>query len=335
MSIRIAINGFGRIGRNFVRALLTDQTRCNAINIVAINLGNGDPAHAAHLFKYDSIMRTYPGPVTYEDGKLLIDHHSIILLHELDPLFLPWKDLSIDWVIECTGKFTTKELAAKHLSAGAKKTLISAPAHDADITIIHGINHLEYNDNQHHIVSLGSCTTNCFAPLVKVIHEHLVLEQGLMTTIHAYTNDQVLLDVDHKDLRRARSAGMNIIPTKTGAEKTIMQIYPELKGKIQARAVRVPVPTVSLIDFAATTKKSISTAGLNDLFKEASESYLSQTLAYTEQPLVSSDFVGNSYAATVDGLLTQSIGPLNKIYAWYDNEYGYSSRMKEFLLHIC
>lgn len=331
---RIAINGFGRIGRAFLRSILSDDNAKNKLEVVAINIGPGDQNLAAHLFKYDSVFREYKGIVKYEDGTLNLNGYKIKILTEIDPTKINWQDLKVDWVIEATGKFRKREDAQKHIDSGAKKILITAPGIDEDITIIPGINDDKYDNSKHNIVSLGSCTTNCFAPLVKVIKENFELKAGLMTTIHSYTNDQVLLDVEHKDARRARAAALNIIPTETGASKVIIKLYPELEGKIKAISIRVPTPNVSLVDFTFTTKEKISSIKVNKLFKEYSEKKLKGILEYCDKPLVSSDFIGNSHSCIVDSLLTESTENICKVFAWYDNEFGYSSRLKDFLLHI-
>lgn len=327
----VMINGFGRIGRTFLRILLLDPQAAKNLAVVAINIGPGDINSCALLFKYDSLMPEYPGDVAVVDGHLVIDGKRIKILTELDPSKLPHTALGVDWVVEATGRFTSKEKASLHLKAGAKKVLITAPSSDADITIVPGINHTKYDSAQHNIVSLGSCTTNAFTPLVKMMKDHFGLTSGLMTTTHAYTNDQVLLDVEHKDPRRARAAALNIIPTKTGADKVIVQIYPELEGKIKALAVRVPVPLASLIDFAFIASKPISAEAINTAIKYASEHDLKHIVQYCDQPLVSSDFIGNPHSCIVDSLLTQCVGSMGKVFAWYDNEYGYSTRLKDFL----
>ncbi|MBM3886406.1 type I glyceraldehyde-3-phosphate dehydrogenase [Candidatus Dependentiae bacterium] len=332
--IRIAINGFGRIGKTFLRTLLLDERAKNNMQIVAINTGKPASPHLGHLFKFDTTMRALPFNVEQTDKALIVNGISIPLIAELNTENLDWAALNIDWVIECSGKFTTHALATQHIQAGAKHVLISAPAEDADITVIPGINHEFFNKKLHKIVSLGSCTTNCFAPIIKVLHDHFNIIHGMMTTIHAYTNDQVVLDIDHKDPRRARTAAQNIIPSKTGAEQTIIKIYPELAGKLKAHAMRVPVMDASIVDFTVATKENTSTEELNILFRKAAQEHLRDTIEYIEQPLVSSDIIGNPHAAIVDGLLTQSLGTISRICAWYDNEFGYASRMKEFLLHL-
>lgn len=325
------INGFGRIGRTFLRILLQDPQALEKLNIAAINIGPGDAQTSALLFKHDTLMRTFAGTVSFNDNTLTINNQSIRIFTEKDPARLPHKELGIDWVIEASGHFATHEKASLHRAAGAGKVLITAPADDADITIIPGINMHEYNPEMHHIVSLGSCTTNAFAPLVDVLQKNVGIVSGLMTTTHAYTNDQVLLDVDHKDPRRARAAALNMVPTKTGADKVIIKIFPELQGKLKAVAIRVPVPLVSLIDFACITTTPITAKEVNILLHKASTTHLSGILSYQELPLVSSDFMGNPHSCIIDGLLTQHVDGMIKIFAWYDNEYGYSSRLKDFL----
>jgi len=337
MALKIAINGFGRIGRTFLRTIMLDPQALQKLDIVAINLGpageNSDPSEVARLFKYDSIMKIFPGDVHSDEKTLTINNYRITLYTERDPENLPWKALDIDWVVEASGKFTTKEGALRHITAGSKKILITAPGTDEDITIVPGINDTAYNPDKHTVVSLGSCTTNCFAPLIKVLHETFTISHGLMTTTHAFTNDQVLLDVQHHDPRRARAATMNMIPTKTGADKVITKIYPDLLGKLKASAIRVPVPIVSVIDFTFITEKPITREIINQVFETYSKTSLKNILEYVTEPLVSSDFTGNTHSCIFDSLLTQSVGTMGKVFAWYDNEFGYSSRLKDFLLH--
>lgn len=330
---KIAINGFGRIGKTFLRALLEDAKAQEIIKVVAINIGPGSIEQAVQLFKYDSIMGKFNGTIEATDDHFKVNGYKIKLISEKDPLKIDWKKLDIDWVVEASGKFTTRELASMHLKSGAKKVLITAPAKDEDVTIIPGVNDKQYNPQKDNIVSLGSCTTNCFAPMIKVLKENFELTSGLMTTIHAYTNDQVLLDVEHKDPRRARAAALNIIPTNTGAEKVICKIYPELEGKIKARAIRVPTPIVSLVDFSFTTKEKTNANDINALFEKYAQNQLKDILEYCTEPLVSSDFEHNPHSCIIDSLLTQSIDHIHKILGWYDNEYGYSCRLKQFLLH--
>lgn len=334
MKKRIAINGFGRIGRTFLRIMLSDATCKDHLDIVAINIGACDPSNMARLFMHDSIMGTFNGTVTLENSILTINGTPIHLLTEQDPEHIDWKTLAIDWVIEASGHFTSRQGAMKHINAGAKKVLITAPAKDEDITIIPGVNNDAYDKEKHAIVSLGSCTTNCFAPLVKILHESFVIVEGLMSTVHAYTNDQVLLDVEHKDPRRARAAGFNIIPTKTGADSVITKIYPALAGKLKASSLRVPVPVVSIIDFTFLTEKPFTQESLNATLKAYANNQLKGIVHYEEEPLVSSDFIGNQHSCIIDSLLTQNIGNMGKVFAWYDNEFGYSCRIKDFLLHI-
>jgi glyceraldehyde 3-phosphate dehydrogenase len=332
MSCKIGINGFGRIGRTFLRTLLKDSNAKNKIDVVAINIGPSSTENIDLLFKYDSIMGTFDGNVTMENDFLFIDNKPIQLFCGANPEDLPWGKLGLDWIVESSGRFKSKKEASKHISAGAAKVLVTAPSPDADVMIIPGINDDQYSKNEHKIISLGSCTTNCFAPLVKVLHEAFTLESGLMTTIHAYTNDQVLLDVEHNDPRRARAAAMNIIPTKTGASKAIIKIFPELDGKLQAISVRVPVPVGSIVDFSFTTKKPISEESINKAFLQAANNELKNILMYLDKPLVSSDFIGNRHSAIFDSLLTKCVGNQGKVFAWYDNEFGYSSRLKDFIL---
>jgi glyceraldehyde 3-phosphate dehydrogenase len=333
MALNVAINGFGRIGRCFLRCILQDSKANKDIRVVAINTGPHKPENLDILFKYDSIMGTFPGNVSIKDNKLVIDNHEIALLSEADPEKLPWKQMGIDWVIESSGCFTIASKARKHLTAGAQKVLITAPATDEDITVIPGVNDAAYDTKKHSIVSLGSCTTNCFAPVVKVLHETFGINHGLMTTTHAYTNDQVLLDVEHKDPRRARAAALNMVPTKTGADKVIIKVFPALEGKIKASAVRVPVAIVSLLDFTFTSARPIDKEAINNACKKYADGPLKGILEYCTQPLVSSDFAGNQASCIVDSLLTQATGTMGKVFAWYDNEFGYSSRLKDFLLH--
>ncbi|MBD3231774.1 type I glyceraldehyde-3-phosphate dehydrogenase [Candidatus Dependentiae bacterium] len=332
MAKKIAINGFGRIGRSFLRALLLDEKASKDLNVVAINIGPGKMEQTALLFQYDSVMGQFKNKVKYLNNSLIIGNKEIKILSELDPEKLPWSSFNIDWVVEATGKFTQRSKAQLHLKAGAKKILITAPAKGEDVTIIPGINDSEYK-SENLIVSLGSCTTNCFAPMIKVIDENFDLISGLMTTIHAYTNTQVLLDVQDSDPRRARAAAINLIPTSTGADKVITKLYPQYRDKLQALAVRAPIPIVSLIDFTFDTKDYLTVELINDVFKRYSQNQLKGILQYCEEPLVSSDFEQNSHSCIIDSLLTKSNGKMHKIFGWYDNEFGYSCRLKDFLLH--
>lgn len=330
--IKIAINGFGRIGRTFLRVLLHDKKALQKIKIVAVNIGPAAIDCTAHMFKYDTLMGIFPEKITQKGNVLTIGDYSIKIVAECEPNKCPWKELDIDWVVDCSGKFTTKEKAQLHLSAGARSVLISAPGKNADVTIIPGVNDKAYDAKKHRIVSLGSCTTNAFLPLLKVLQESFGIEKGFMTTIHAYTNSQVLLDVEAKDLRKARSATLNTIPTSTGASKVMGLVMPELEGKVKSMALRVPVPKGSLIDLTFISKKELSKDAINDAFVTASQSYLHRILDITHEPIVSSDSNMTTYSVIVDGLLTDAIGTMGKVFGWYDNEWGYSERLKDFLL---
>lgn len=332
---RIAINGFGRIGKAFLRALLADEVARESMQVVAINLGPIASDNVDTLFKYDSVMGTFDGEVTQENNTLFIDDHEITLLHEAAPEALPWKKLGISWVVEASGKFIARKDAAFHLSAGAQKVLVTAPSADADVTIVPGINDECYDAETHTVISLGSCTTNCFAPLVKVMHEEFGIVSGVMTTVHAYTNNQAVLDSAHKDPRRGRAAACNIIPAQTGANKVITQLFPELEGKLSALALRVPVPNVSLVDFSFVGEKPLSAQKINNALLHAAGSELQGILGYSDLPLVSSDFQGSPFSSIVDVSLTQCSGQQGKVFSWYDNEFGYSCRLKDFLLHNC
>ncbi len=329
--MRVAINGFGRIGRLVTKALLE---KFPDIEIVAIN--DLMPAETnAHLFKYDSNYGRFNGSVEVKDGNIVINNREIKVLSERDPSKLPWKELGIDLVIEATGVFREREKAKLHLDAGAKKVIITAPAKGEDITIVLGVNHESYDPAKHHIISNASCTTNCLVPVAYVIHKHLTIKYAHMTTVHSYTNDQRILDLVHKDLRRARAAAINIIPTTTGAAKATGKVIPELVGKFHGIAIRVPTPTVSLVDLVCEVEKDTTAEELNNLFKEASETYLKGILDITFEPVVSSDLKGDEHSAVVDGLMTQVIGgKLVKVLAWYDNEWAYSVRVAELTDYI-
>ncbi len=333
MSLTIAINGFGRIGRTFLRTVLLDSEARKQLNVVAINVGPKPVCNLDLLFAYDSIMGAFPLPVKATDTTLTVGDHTIALLHEADPSACNWQQFNIDWVVEASGTFTDPAKAQQHLAAGAKRVLITAPADGDCVTIIPGVNDATYNADKDHIISLGSCTTNCFAPLVKVLHENFIITNGLMTTMHSYTNDQVLLDVEHKDPRRARAAALNMIPTKTGASKVIGLLFPELASCMHAVSIRVPTPCVSLVDFSFTTQKPLSVAAINNVLQQAAHGPLAGIMTYTDLPLVSSDFTGNPASCVVDSLLTQSTPTMGKVFAWYDNEFGYSCRLRDFLLH--
>ena len=327
MAIRVGINGFGRIGRNFFRARLE---RGADIQIVAIN-DLGDAATMAHLLKYDSLLGPLPGGVELGDGVIRAGGQELKVLAERDPAALPWGDLGVDVVLESTGFFTSREGAQKHIDAGAKKVVISAPATEPDITIVLGVNDGVYDKASHHIVSNASCTTNCVAPLAKVLHDLAVIESGFMTTIHAYTNDQSILDLPHKDLRRARAAAINLIPTSTGAAKAIGLVLPDLKGKVDGVAVRAPLPTGSLTDFVVTLGREVSVEEVNAAYRAAAEGPLAEILQYTEDPIVSTDINGSAYSCIFDSQLTMAHGRTAKVFGWYDNEWGYSCRLVDLI----
>ncbi|MCX6115265.1 MAG: type I glyceraldehyde-3-phosphate dehydrogenase [Proteobacteria bacterium] len=326
MSVGIAINGFGRIGRNIVRQLFTNK-QSKQIKVVAIN-DLTDPLTLAHLLKYDSVHGRFPGTVEAGDGFITVNGQQIKVLAERDPAKLPWGALGASIVLECTGLFTQKEKAKLHMQGGAKKVLISAPAPDPDITLAYGVNHSAYRPTEHHIISNASCTTNCLAPVAKVLVENFGIVRGSMTTIHSYTNDQQILDLPHKDLRRARAAGMSMIPTTTGAAKAVGLVIPELVGKVDGFAIRVPTPDVSVVDFVAELGQDVTTEELNRALQSASENALKGILGFSTEPLVSIDYVGDTHSAIVDSLSTMVVQKrLAKVVAWYDNEMGFSARM--------
>ena len=334
--IRVAINGFGRIGRNTLRASLSHSQYGKKFEIVAINdLGNTKTL--AHLLKYDSIYGKFNGSIEAKENGMEVNDKWIKFYSQVNPSKLPWKDDDIDVVVESTGIFRTREGASQHLNAGAKKVIISAPAKDPDITVVLGVNEHLYNSDNHNILSNASCTTNSLAPPVKVLNDNFGIEQGFMTTIHSYTGDQRILDFPHKDLRRARAAAVSIIPTTTGAAKAVTLVIPELKGKIDGMAVRVPTPDGSLTDFTCVLKKAVTTEEINNSFKHASETNLKGIMEYTEEPIVSTDIVGNPHSAIIDGLSTKvngENGNLLKILSWYDNEWGYSCRLVDLINYI-
>jgi glyceraldehyde 3-phosphate dehydrogenase len=333
MTTKVAINGFGRIGRNVLKCILKDK-ECSDIEVIAIN-DLTDAATLAHLFKYDSVQGINPHKVEGEDGRLLVDGKPIQVLSVRNPEELPWKKLGIDIVIESTGFFTKRADASKHLTAGAKKVIISAPATDPDVTVVLGVNEEEYDPKQHQIVSNASCTTNCLAPVAKVLNDKLGIRKGLMTTIHSYTNDQNILDLPHKDLRRARAAGVSMIPTTTGAAKAVALVLPALKGKLDGMAIRVPTPNVSLIDLVAEVEKDTTREEVNEIFQKISQNELKGIMRYEEAPLVSIDYNGADDSSIVDALSTKVIGKnMVKVLAWYDNEWGYSSRTKDILKYL-
>ena len=330
MAVKVGINGFGRIGRNIFRAALNESD----IDFVAVN----DITSAemlAHLLKYDSALGTLDADVACEEDALIVNGKKIKVLGERDPADLPWGDLGVEVVVESTGLFRERDLATKHLTAGAKKVIISAPAKDEDITIVLGVNHEKYNKDEHHIISNASCTTNCLAPVAKVLLDNFGIKRGLMTTIHAYTSDQRILDAPHKDMRRARAAALSMIPTTTGAAAATGLVLPELVGKLDGMAIRIPTPNVSLVDLVAELEKDVSAEDVNAAMKEAAEGSLKGILQYMDVPLVSVDFNGNPYSSIFDSIATMSLsGGFVKVLSWYDNEWGYSNRVKDLIKYI-
>ncbi len=330
MTIKIGINGFGRIGRNVLRAALTRQD----VEILAVN-DLTDARTLAHLLKYDSVHGHFPGEVAAGENNLLINGREVKVLAEKDPAALPWGSLGVTVVVESTGRFTKAEDARKHLQAGAQKVIISSPATDEDITIVMGVNQDKYYPGNHRIISNASCTTNCLAPVAKIIQRQFGIRRGLMTTVHSYTNDQQILDLPHKDLRRARAAAMSIIPTSTGAAKAVALVLPELKGRLNGLAMRVPTPNVSVVDLVAELERSVTKEEINAALKQAAEGELRGVMAYSEEPLVSRDYNGDPHSAIVDSLCTMVLdGNLIKIMAWYDNEWGYSCRVVDLAAYI-
>jgi glyceraldehyde 3-phosphate dehydrogenase len=330
MAIRVGINGFGRIGRNIVRAALTERE----IEFAAVN-DITDAQTLAHLLKYDSILGNLPEEVKTEGDTIRVAGRSIKVLAVKDPAQLPWKDLGVEYVVESTGLFTEAEKARAHVTAGAKKVIISAPAKNEDITIVMGVNHEKYDPRKHTIVSNASCTTNCLGPVAKVLQDRFGIVKGQMTTVHSYTNDQKILDLPHKDLRRARAAALSMIPTSTGAAKAIYLAIPELKGKLDGVAIRVPTPNVSLVDLTVELGKSATAAEINGAFEEAARGPMKGILDVTHEELVSIDFRGNPHSSIVDAPLTKVVdGNMAKVFSWYDNEWGFSNRMKDLLLYM-
>jgi glyceraldehyde 3-phosphate dehydrogenase len=330
MSVKVAINGFGRIGRLVYRA----GFRSKAVEFVAVN-DLADARTMAHLLKYDSVHGVLDAEVKAADGSIRVDGREVKTFSLRDPEALPWKALGVDVVLESTGKFTDRTGAEKHLLAGARKVVISAPAKNPDVTVVFGINQEEYDKTRHNVISMGSCTTNCLAPIVKILQKEFGVEYGLMTTIHAYTNDQVIQDEPHKDLRRSRAAALSMIPTTTGAAKAIAEVIPEMKGKLDGLAIRVPVPNVSLVDFVATLSKATSKEEVNGKLKEYAAGPMKGILFCTEEELVSHDFNGNPHSSIVDLPNTHVLGgKLVKILSWYDNEWGFSNRMLELLSYV-
>jgi glyceraldehyde 3-phosphate dehydrogenase len=330
MGIRVGINGFGRIGRNVLRASLN----LKELEFVAVN-DLTDARTLAHLMKYDSVHGRFDAPVEAGDDFITVNGKKIGITAIRDPGQLPWKELGVEVVVESTGIFRDRASASKHLEAGAKRVVISAPAKDPDVTIVLGVNEGDYDPANHHVLSMGSCTTNCLAPIAKILSDEFGIEYGLMTTIHAYTNDQVILDFPHSDLRRARSAAMSMIPTTTGAATALALVIPELKGKMDGMAIRVPTPNVSVVDLAAWLKKETTVEKVNETFQRYAQGEMKGILNYSDEPLVSIDFNGDPHSSTVDGLSTKVIGgKMVKVISWYDNEWGFSRRMGEFLVFI-
>ncbi|MFB7907782.1 type I glyceraldehyde-3-phosphate dehydrogenase [Kitasatospora sp. NPDC056076] len=327
MTIRVGINGFGRIGRNFFRAV---KAQGADIEIVGVN-DLTDTKTLAHLLKYDTTLGTLQAEVSHTEDSITVDGHTFKVTAERDPANLPWAALGVDIVVESTGIFTKAEAAKKHLAAGAKKVIISAPATDEDVTIVLGVNDEKYDAANHHIISNASCTTNCVAPMAKVLNESFGIVKGLMTTVHAFTNDQVTLDFPHKDLRRARAASQNIIPTSTGAAKATALVLPELKGKLDGTSLRVPVPTGSITDLVVTLEREVTKEEVNAAFQKAAEGSLKGILAYTEDPIVSSDIVNDPASCIFDSQLTMVQGNQVKVLGWYDNEWGYSNRVVDLV----
>lgn len=330
VTVRVGINGFGRIGRNFFRAVADTGAD---IEIVAVN-DLGSLKTVAHLLKYDSVLGVLPNEITAVDGGISIDGKTLKVLSERDPKNLPWKELGVDMVIESTGFFTDRDKAAAHLDAGAPLVIVSAPSNGADATIVYGVNHTDFDAKAHKVISNASCTTNCFVPLVKVLDDAFGVENGLMTTVHAYTGDQQLVDGPHSDLRRARGAAINIIPTSTGAARATSLVMTSMKGKLDGTSLRVPVPTGSITDFVANLKKPATVEEINAAFKKAADGPLKGVLEYTEAPIVSSDIVTNPHSCIFDSDLTMSMGSLVKVLGWYDNEWGYSNRLVDLVLHV-
>ncbi|CAH2716409.1 Glyceraldehyde-3-phosphate dehydrogenase 1 [Neobacillus rhizosphaerae] len=330
MAVKVGINGFGRIGRNVFRAALNNSN----VEIVAIN-DLTDANMLAHLLKYDTVHGTLAEDVTVDGEYLVVGGHKVKVIAERDPAQLGWGDLGVEVVVESTGRFTKREDAAKHLEAGAKKVIISAPASNEDITIVMGVNEDQYDANNHHVLSNASCTTNCLAPFAKVLNDTFGIKRGMMTTIHSYTNDQQILDLPHKDYRRARAAAENMIPTSTGAAKAVALVLPELKGKLNGMAMRVPTPNVSIVDLVVELDKEVTAEEINAALKTAAEGPLKGILAYSELPLVSSDYNGSTVSSTIDALSTMVLeGNMVKVLSWYDNEVGYSNRVVDLVDYI-
>ena len=332
MAIRVGINGFGRIGRQVLRA--AKQSGHKDLDFVAVN-DLTDTKTLAHLFKYDSVHRTFQGDVTHGEGSITVDGDQIKVLAEKEPGKLPWKELGVDIVLESTGRFTDAAKARQHIDAGAKKVIISAPGKGEDITIVMGVNNQKYDPKSHNIISNASCTTNCLVPMVKVVRDNFGFVRGSMVTVHSYTNDQNILDLPHKDLRRARAAAVSMIPTTTGAAKATSLVIPELKGKIDGMSIRVPTPDVSFTDLTVVVDKAVTVDQVNAAFRKAADGELKGILAYTEEELVSVDYIGNSFSCILDAKCTNVVdGTLVKVSGWYDNEWGYASRCVDLLSYV-
>lgn len=331
MSIKVAINGFGRIGRMVYRRILQEKD----IEIVAVN-ASYSPEQLAHMLKYDTVHGKLDADIKFTDDSILVDGQETKIISERDPKKLPWAQLDIEIVVEATGKFRQGDAARQHVEAGAKKVVITAPAKDGeDVTVVMGVNEENYDYSTHEIISNASCTTNCLAPIIKVLHDNFQIEQGMMTTIHSYTNDQKILDNMHKDLRRSRAAAQSIIPTSSGATKAISDIFPELDGKLKGLALRVPTPNVSIVDLVVNVKEKVTTEKVNKLFKQVSVGSMKNIIGYTEEPLVSTDFVGNDNSCIIDALSTIIVDENQlKILAWYDNEWGYSCRVVDLVKYV-
>lgn len=330
MAVKIGINGFGRIGRLVFRGTLSDPN----VEVVAVN-DLTDAATLAHLLKYDTNHGTLDADVSVDGDSIVVDGHRIKVLAERDPKNIPWGELGVEYVVEATGIFRTRDQAQWHIDAGAEKVIISAPAKNEDITIVMGVNEQDYNPAEHHVISNASCTTNCLAPFAKVLNDNFGIKKGLMTTVHAYTTDQRILDLPHSDLRRARAAAENIVPTTTGAAAAVGLVLPELKGKLDGFAMRVPVSTVSVVDLVVETEKSVTAEEVNAVFKEAAEGELKGILGYEEAPLVSCDFRGNDNSSIIDAALTKTMGDnMVKVVSWYDNEWGYSMRIVDLIRYM-
>jgi len=334
MGIKIGINGFGRIGRNVFRAILQNPDKYGDIEVVCVN-DLTDAGTLAHLFKYDSVFGVLNTEVSNTDNSIVVNGKEVKVYSERDPKNIPWGNDGVEVVVESTGLFRDKEKASAHISGGAKKVVISAPAKNEDITIVLGVNHEKYKADEHHIISNASCTTNCLAPVVKVINDTFGIEKGLMTTIHSYTNDQRILDLPHKDLRRARAAGVSMIPTTTGAARAVTLVIPELEGKLDGMSMRVPTPNVSVVDFVGVLKKNVTKEDINSALKDAAKGKLKDILDVCDKPLVSIDYLGSPFSSSVDALSTSVIdGNLMKIISWYDNEWGYSNRVIDLIKYI-